>query len=156
VVDVLTPEQRSRAMRSVKSKDTSLERSLASALSAFGYRFKKHVGSLPGRPDVVFVTEKIAVFVDGEFWHGYRYPSWRHKLTPWWRRKIEENRARDKRNFAKLRRWGWIVVRIWGREIHQDTAAAARRVTAMVDYRRRKMHGPRTRQSRRTSKKSYK
>jgi len=85
---------------------------------------------------VVFSKEKVAVFADGEFWHGYRFPSWRRKMSPWRQEKIESNRARDRRNFAKLRRVGWKVIRIWGRDVERDPAACAGRVIGAVKRRR--------------------
>jgi DNA mismatch endonuclease (patch repair protein) len=88
--------------------------------------------SLPGRPDLVFQTEKLAVFVDGDFWHGYRFPAWRSRLSPYWKAKIERNRARDRRNFATLRRRGWHVLRIWEHAISNDLAACANRIEAAL------------------------
>lgn len=100
-------------MSQIKSKDTKIEVLVRSALHRKGHRFKKHVKSLPGKPDVVFQKQKVAVFIDGDFWHGRLFKKWRGKLTPYWQRRIETNIARDKRNFRKLRRNGWTVVRIW-------------------------------------------
>ena len=57
--------------------------------------------------------EKVAVFVDGDFWHGWRLPAWEHKLSKFWRDKLRANRARDQRNFRRLRAAGWKVIRIW-------------------------------------------
>lgn len=102
--DVLTPEQRRRSMRSNKAKDTSIEKRLRAELHGRGRRFRIHVSRLPGTPDIVFPRVRVAVFVDEYFWHGYDYPAWKHKLTGYWREKIETNRKRDRRNFASLRR----------------------------------------------------
>ena len=62
--------------------------------------------SLPGSPDVVFPRQRVAVFIEGDFWHGYRFPRWADTLKPYWREKIERNRGRDRKNHAKLRRMG--------------------------------------------------
>ena len=78
--DKLTVQQRSYCMSRVKGKDTSLERVVRSALQKRGLRFRKHIARLPGKPDIIFPKEKIAVFVDGDFWHGYRFPQWKDKL----------------------------------------------------------------------------
>ena len=75
----LTREQRFRAMSRVKLKDGSLEIAIRSELHKRGYRFRKHVKALPGNPDAVFPREKVAVFINGDFWHGYRLPTWEHK-----------------------------------------------------------------------------
>ena len=81
-MDRLTTEQRSALMSKIRSWDTGPEQALRSALHKRGLRFRKHLKSLRGRPDVVFMSARVAVFVDGHFWHGYRYPAWKHKLMP--------------------------------------------------------------------------
>ena len=68
---------------------------------------------LPGRPDFVLRKYRIAIFVEGAFWHGWRFPAWRHKLSERWEAKIEQNRSRDRRNHRALRRRGWKVIRFW-------------------------------------------
>jgi DNA mismatch endonuclease, patch repair protein len=65
----------------------------------------------------VFRDIKLTVFVDGDFWHGWRFPAWQHKLTGKWERKIGENRRRDLRNHSRLRRIGWRVVRLWEHKV---------------------------------------
>jgi DNA mismatch endonuclease (patch repair protein) len=134
--DSRTPEQRFRAMSNVKLKDGSLEVAIRSELHKRGYRFRKHVKALPGRPDAVFPKEKIAVFIDGDFWHGYRLPAWEHKLSDFWREKIRANRERDRKNFLKLRRMGWQVIRIWQHQILDDRETCVKRVIATVRARR--------------------
>src|SRR5256884_8348670 len=118
--DPRTPEQRFRAMSNVKLRDGSLEVVIRSELHRRGYRFRKHVKSLPGSPDAVFAKEKIAVFIDGDFWHGYRLSTWEHKLNDFWKQKIRTNRERDRKNFRRLRRMGWRVIRIWQHQILND------------------------------------
>jgi len=133
VADNLTPEQRRKAMQAVKGKNTSLERTLASALHREGLRFRRNVSTLPGKPDFVFTRARLVVFVDGDFWHGWRYPLWKHKLGEFWRNKIERNRRRDRNNFRRLRRQGWTVVRFWGHQIERDLDKAVDHVKALVD-----------------------
>src|SRR5258706_546263 len=109
-MDIVSKETRSRMMAAVKSKNTSLERLVFSALRKAGLRFQKHYRRAAGSPDIAFPKRKIAIFIDGDFWHGYGYAKWRHKIdSEFWREKIEANIRRDKRNFAKLRREGWLV-----------------------------------------------
>jgi len=120
MTDNLTKTQRSYCMSRVKGKDTELERVVRSELHKRGYRFRKHVKGLPGRPDIVFVKAKAVVFLDGDFWHGFRFPVWEQDLPKFWQKKIGETRKRDKRNFAKLRRMGWRVMRIWEHSIEKD------------------------------------
>lgn len=130
--DHLTPEQRFRAMSRVKLKDGSLEMIIRSELHRRGYRFKKHVKTLPGSPDAVFAKEKVAVFIDGDFWHGYRFPAWEHKLKDFWKEKIKANRRRDQKNFRKLRRMGWRVIRLWQHDIERDPESCIIRIIAAV------------------------
>lgn len=133
--DPLTPEQRRRAMVNVKLKDGSLESAVRSELHRRGYRFKKHVKTLPGSPDVVFPTVRLVVFIDGDFWHGYRLPRWEHKLSDFWREKLRANRKRDLRNFRRLRARGWRVVRIWQHEIEKDFDSCIQRVIGAINSR---------------------
>lgn len=132
MTDFMTPAKRSHLMSRVKGKDTGIEKVVRSELHKRGLRFRKHVRKLPGSPDVVFPTAKVAVFIDGDFWHGYRLPKWEHKLTGFWKRKIWENRERDQRNFKKLRSMGWRVIRIWQHEIEKDLGKCVDRITTVV------------------------
>lgn len=102
--DNLTPEQRSYCMSRVRGKDTFLERLVREELHRRGFRFRKHVKELPGRPDIVFPRERVAVFIDGDFWHGYRLPVWEKGLSEFWKRKIRGNRERDRKNFKNSER----------------------------------------------------
>jgi len=95
-------------------------------------RFRKHVKELPGKPDVVFMRAKVAVFIDGDFWHGYRFPAWQDKVSPFWREKISKTRVRDQRNFRILRKMGWRVIRIWQHEIEVDLDGCVERIIAAV------------------------
>ena len=115
--DQRTPAQRSRAMKRVKLQSGSLEKLLQRELRARGLRFHRHVRTLPGRPDIVFRKKKVAVFVGGDFWHGWRLPPWEHKLSAFWRDKLRANRVRDRRNFRRLRAAGWRVIRPWQHDI---------------------------------------
>jgi DNA mismatch endonuclease (patch repair protein) len=93
-----------------------------------GLEWESHARDLPGRPDFVFRTEKVAVFVDGDFWHGWRFHTWRHKLSPKWRMKIAATRERDRRSRSALKQQGWAVVRIWEHQLKKDPAGCVRRV----------------------------
>ena len=128
MVDNLNKKQRSYCMSRVKSKDTTLETRVRTELFKRGLRFRKHVGALPGKPDIVFPTAKLAVFLDGDFWHGYRFPSWRRTVSKFWRGKIDKNRDRDRRNFVKLRRMGWRVFRIWQHQVERDLHACTDKI----------------------------
>jgi DNA mismatch endonuclease (patch repair protein) len=130
--DNLTLEQRSYCMSRVKGKNTGLERLVRSALHKRGYRFQKHPSGLPGKPDIVFPRAKVAVFVDGDFWHGYRFPLWRETMSDFWQRKIAANRDRDRRNFARLRDSGWRVLRVWQHQVKGDLETCVQRIVAAV------------------------
>lgn len=130
--DNLTPEQRSFCMSRIKGKDTGLEMRVRSALHRRGLRFRKHVKDLPGKPDVVFRKARVAVFVDGDFWHGYRFPSWEDKVSDFWKKKINRNRERDAENHRKLRQMEWTVIRLWQHEVEADFDACIDRILAAV------------------------
>jgi len=130
--DNLTPEQRSFCMSRIKGKDTGLEMRVRSALHRRGLRFRKHVKDLPGKPDVVFRKARVAVFVDGDFWHGYRFPSWEDKVSDFWKKKINRNRERDAANHRKLRQMEWTVIRLWQHEVEEDFDACIDRILAAV------------------------
>ena len=130
--DNLTPEQRSFCMSRIKGKDTGLEMRVRSALHRRGLRFRKHVKDLPGKPDVVFRKARVAVFVDGDFWHGYRFPSWEDKVSDFWKKKINTNRERDAANHRKLRQMEWTVIRLWQHEVEEDFDACIDRILAAV------------------------
>ncbi len=132
MADHLTPQQRSRAMKRVRLKNGSLEQVVQRELRAKGIRFRCHVRKLPGRPDIVFRDDKVAVFVDGDFWHGWRLPAWEHKLSPFWREKLKTNRKRDQRNFRKLRSLGWQVIRIWQHQLFQNKEDCIQRILRML------------------------
>jgi DNA mismatch endonuclease (patch repair protein) len=94
------------------------------------------VKGLPGTPDIVFSSIRVAVFVDGDFWHGYHFENWQAKLPDFWREKIERNRRRDRRNALALRKVGWTVVRIWEHDVMRDVEYAARKVERWLIRRR--------------------
>lgn len=118
-MDTRTPEQRRRIMRAVKTKDTGPEMTVRRMLHGHGYRYRLHRKELPGRPDIVFVVKRKAIFVHGCFWHGHgctkgKLP--KSKLN-YWQPKIEQNKVRDGRNVAELERAGWRVLTIWQCEL---------------------------------------
>jgi len=126
--DHMTPAQRSRAMKSVKLKDGPLERLVQRELRKIGLRFQRNYKKLEGSPDIAFLQEKVAVFVDGDFWHGWRLPAWEHKLSKFWRAKLRANRRRDRRNFRRLRASDWTVIRLWEHEIRSDNGRCIARI----------------------------
>jgi DNA mismatch endonuclease, patch repair protein len=120
-------------MSRIRGKDTRIELTLRSALHKRGFRFRKHVKGLVGTPDIVFRQAKTVVFVDGDFWHGYRFPQWRNALSNFWQEKLSRNRDRDRKYHAKLRRAGWKVVRIWGHQIENDVDAVVQKISKFLE-----------------------
>ena len=115
--DIMSPEKRSALMSRIRGKNTGPERLVTDMLKALEVTYESHCRDLPGCPDFVFRDIKLAVFVDGDFWHGWRFPAWQHKLTGKWGEKIEGNRRRDLRNHSRLRRMGWRVLRLWEHKV---------------------------------------
>jgi DNA mismatch endonuclease (patch repair protein) len=131
--DIMSPEKRSALMARIKGKNTGPEQRMAAALAAQGLEWESHSRDLPGRPDFVFRQARVAVFVDGDFWHGWRFSQWRHKLSEKWEAKIEDNRRRDARNHRWLRRMGWKVVRLWEHQVTADVDACIDRLMRLLD-----------------------
>jgi DNA mismatch endonuclease (patch repair protein) len=130
MADVMSPAQRSRLMSRIRGKDTAPERYLDVLLRAAGLRFAKHSRELPGRPDFVLRDQRVVVFVNGDFWHGWRFPVWGHKLSIRWRRKVADTRRRDRENARRLARIGWKVIKIWEHQVEQDLLACVKRIVA--------------------------
>lgn len=115
-------EQRRRNMQAIKSKDSQIEIMLRRELWSRGLRYRKNVSTVYGRPDIVFIGKKIAVFCDSEFWHGYDWENRKNDFKSnqdFWIPKIERNIARDYEVTQKLQSEGWTVIRFWGNEIKQ-------------------------------------
>jgi DNA mismatch endonuclease (patch repair protein) len=134
--DNLTPEQRSWTMSRIRSRDTMPELTIRRLVHARGLRFRKHAGWLAGRPDLVFVGSRVVVFVDGDFWHGWKFPLWKHKLAPYWQEKIQRNRSRDNHNFRQLHEQGWMVIRLWEHDVVAKPEKCIDRIERAVRQRR--------------------
>lgn len=112
-----------RQMASMPTKDTSVEIALRRELHRLGVRYRLHLRHLPGTPDIALTRARMAIFVDGCFWH--RCPA--HGTSPknnslWWSNKLDENVARDRRNDLQLLGLGWTPIHVWE---HEDPSAAA-------------------------------
>lgn len=126
--DHMTPAQRSHAMKSVKLENGPLEAFVRRELRKSGLSFRQNYKGLPGSPDIVLPKQKVAVFIDGDFWHGWRLSEWEHKLTEFWKTKLRTNRKRDQRNFRRLRAADWKVIRIWEHQILSDPRSCVERI----------------------------
>ena len=124
--DNLTPEQRRKNMQHIRSKDTEIEKKLRQALRKKGYRYRKNYKNLPGKPDIVLTKYRIAIFCDGEFFHGKDWEVLKPRLemsnnSDYWISKISRNRAHDDEINKKLLFLGWTVIRLWGKDIKENT-----------------------------------
>ena len=130
-----SPKVTSKIMSAVKSKGSKAERALGRAMWAHGIRYRKHVGKVFGTPDFALIGLRIAVFCDGDFWHGRGwdkrgFTSWeqqfeRLKSPDTWRRKIAANMERDRRVNCQLEEQGWSVLRFLESEILEDPERCA-------------------------------
>lgn len=131
MADVLTPEQRRKNMQHIKAHDTKIEVLLRKALWNKGYRYRKNYKALPGKPDIVLTKYKIAIFCDGEFFHGKDWEVLKPRLeksnnSDFWISKISRNMERDAEINKKLLFMGWTVIRFWGAEIKKNTDECVR------------------------------
>ena len=115
MVDIVSPDVRSRIMRAVGQKNTEPEMVVRRLLHQLGYRYSLHRRDLPGRPDLVFVSKRKVVFVHGCFWHGHHCRNGRPPTSrlDYWSEKLSDNRARDQRNVNDLRANGWESCVVW-------------------------------------------
>ncbi len=132
MTDIMSQETRRRLMARIRGKNTKPERQMAELLRAAGLKFQQHDALLPGKPDFVFQEQKVVVFVDGDFWHGWRFPSWQHRMDPKWRNKIAETRRRDRNNFQRLRRMGWKVLRVWEHQMETNRIRCIERIACTL------------------------
>jgi len=124
-----TKKQISYNMSRVRSKDSVIELLLRRELWRRGLRYRLHCKDIEGKPDIVFRRQKVAVFVDSEFWHGYKWSEERKfefkTNREFWVNKIERNIQRDKEVNSLLKQDGWLVLRFWGHEIKNDCEGCA-------------------------------
>ncbi len=138
-MDRLTPEQRKRCMQSNKSKGTKPELLLAKAMWALGLRYRKNSGSIFGKPDFSFKKYKVAVFVDGEFWHGKDWEQRKAEIKgnrEFWIAKIERNIRRDMEVTGRLKAEGWTVLRFWSNDVVKNAGCHAEKVKEIIQTRR--------------------
>ena len=125
-----TPE-RSAQMSKIRAKETKMEVALRKAIWQTGLRYRKNVKRLPGTPDIVFGKYKLAVFVDGDFWHGHNWDTKKHTFKTnreFWIPKIERNMERDAQNNVQLQSMGYKVLRFWENEVKKDVLGCVLKV----------------------------
>ena len=138
-MDDLTPQQRRRNMKYIKSRDTKPELTLRRALWHSGLRgYRKNYQALPGKPDIAYTRYKIAVFVDGEYFHGKDWNNGLKERTQrgtnasYWTAKIERNIRHDCEVESRLRSLGWQVIRFWSRDVLKNPDECVKRIREAV------------------------
>jgi len=134
-----TTRERSKLMGRIRSRDTGPERALRKLLWNAGIRYRKNVTKLPGSPDLVIQKHKVAVFIDGEFWHGYKWEEKRNRIKSnkeYWIPKIEKNMVRDNESNRELEYLGYRVLRFWQHEVEQNPAMCFMKVLDEIERKR--------------------
>ena len=143
-MDNFTKEQRKKNMQNIRSTDTKSEILLRKALWQKGYRYRKNYDKLPGKPDIALTKYKIAIFCDGEFFHGKDWASQKLKVlksnnSDYWISKIERNMERDRENEQALIVMGWTVIRFWSKDIIANTDECVRTIVELVQQQKYNM-----------------
>ena len=137
MTDVLTKEQRHINMSHIRGKDTSIEIKLRKALFARGFRFRKNVSKMIGKPDIVLPKYKTVIFIHGCFWHrhrGCRYASTPKTRRDFWEEKFNRNIQRDKHQAEELINAGWHVLVVWECELKQDLPGVVDELEKIMKY----------------------
>lgn len=115
IMDTLSPVERSHRMSLIRGQDTGPEMIVRKLVHGMGFRYRKHDGRLPGKPDLVFAGRRKVIFVHGCFWHRHACPLGRMPKSrlEFWKEKLEGNRRRDRRNLRLLRKAGWTPLVVW-------------------------------------------
>jgi DNA mismatch endonuclease, patch repair protein len=148
-MDKFSPKDRSRIMSSVRSRDTKPEIVVRRFLFSLGFRYSLHSKRLPGSPDVTLNKFKIAIFINGCFWHGH--PRCKYSMLPvthhdFWKNKIALNRRRDKQTYQRLRANDWQIIKIW-----TCSLKSRQRIAVCLQRLRKRIHGIIDKQRRRSS-----
>ena len=123
-------------MSRIRSQNTSLESAVFKFLRKEKVYFRMHYRKAPGVPDIALPEKKKAIFIDGDFWHGWRYQQRKRRIPKvYWRGKIERNIERDRTNRRKLRRAGWAVMRIWEHQLKKNRAAMLAKIVRFLKTR---------------------
>jgi len=134
LVDVFTKEKRSWVMSRIRGSNTKIDLKMKKILSELGYSHQMYP-KMFGNPDFIIKRKKIAIFCDGDFWHGYKYDSKKKPAKKFWRNKIEGNMRRDKKISRKLRREGWSVLRFWEHDIEKSPDVCERKIARKISSR---------------------
>ncbi|MDA3842969.1 MAG: very short patch repair endonuclease [Candidatus Kapabacteria bacterium] len=139
MADKHTKEQRRKNMQAVKSSGSKIETVLAKAMCARGLRYRKQYKGITGKPDFAFISLRIAVFCDSEFWHGKDWKTKKNEIKSnrdFWIKKIEGNIERDRKVNRELAAAGWLVLRYWGRDIQKDLVNCVQEIEQAIAERK--------------------
>lgn len=131
-----TTKQRSRTMSKIRAKNSKPEMLLRKALWKAGIRYRTHVKYVPGSPDIFIAKYRLALFVDGSFWHGYQWEKRKEQIKSnraFWLAKIERNMQRDLQNRQALEHAGYTVMRFWDHEVIKNLAACVNQVKLYIE-----------------------
>ena len=135
-MDNRSKEARSKNMSNIPSKSTKPEETVRKYLFSKGFRYRKNVSSLPGKPDIVLPKYKTVVFVNGCFWHAHKDCKWfvpPKSNTDFWNKKFEYNISRDRKNYNLLKQMGWKVIVMWECEIrHKDSRESLEKLVSLI------------------------
>lgn len=139
-MDKLSPEQRKKNMKAVKSKGSKIETILGKEMWKNGIRYRKNYTKIVGKPDFAITKHKIAIFCDSEFWHGKDWETKKYEIKSnrdFWVQKIQRNIDRDIEVTRELNSQGWIVLRFWGKQITNNTQACVNKIIEAVNSRKK-------------------
>jgi len=129
-MDVFTQKKRSEIMSKIRSRNTQIEKFAFRELARRGVYFQKYYKRVIGNPDIALPQKKKAIFIDGDFWHGYKFKTQKQRLPKkYWVNKIKSNIARDKKIDRELKKIGWKVLRVWEHEIEKNPEKMIKKIS---------------------------
>lgn len=132
--DKISIDKRSAVMAKIKSKGTAFELLFFQSLAELNIQFEAHPKDIFGKPDLIIRDKNVCVFLDSDFWHGWQFPRWKHKMkNAFWRDKIDRNRRRDKKVTATLKRNGFVVIRLWEHQLKNDLTRCVSRLNNILN-----------------------
>lgn len=120
-------------MSRVKSENTSVELLVFKILDRLKIKYKKHF-AIPGKPDIAFPKNKVAVFINGEFWHGRNYGKEKERYPEFWIEKIGKNIKRDRKNYKLLKNGDWKIIKIWDKDLKRHTIREINKILKSIGY----------------------
>jgi len=136
LTDIFSPEKRSWIMSRIRSTNTKIDLKMNQMLSELRCKYAMYP-KMYGNPDFVIVQSKIAIFCDGDFWHGYKFEEKKKPAKKYWRNKIEYNMARDKKISRNLRYMDWSVLRFWEHDIEKKSEFCIKKIAKKIKSKKR-------------------